>query len=87
MRPTTNAPVSVRINPAERALLEAAAADAHTNLSDFMRRKALEAAELQLLDRRLIAIPPEAWVQIEAWAQQPARPIAALQDLATSRPA
>jgi hypothetical protein len=34
--------VSVRVNPDERAILEAAAELAHTNLSDFMRRKALE---------------------------------------------
>jgi hypothetical protein len=36
-------------NPDERAILEAAAEQARTSLSDFMRRKALEAAEVEVL--------------------------------------
>ena len=44
--PTASAAVlSVRVSASERALLEAAAEQASTNLSDFVRRRALEAAE------------------------------------------
>ena len=59
---TANPPVSVRVSPGERDLLEAAAAQARTSLSDFVRRKALEAAEMDLLDRRIVTIPAAACV-------------------------
>jgi len=44
--------LSVRLSDQERVLLEAASAQARTSLSDFVRRKALEAAEAGVLDRR-----------------------------------
>ena len=56
MMPNVNSPVSVRVSPDERTLLEAAAEQAHTNLSDFVRRKAIEAAEMALLDQRQVTI-------------------------------
>jgi len=87
MLPTQNPPVSVRVSPSERDLLEAAAAQARTNLSDFVRRKALEAAEMELLDHRIVTIPAAAWERFEAWAQTPAKPVPALRDLAAARPA
>jgi uncharacterized protein (DUF1778 family) len=37
--------LNVRVSPEERNLLEAAAEQARTSLSDFLRRKAVEAAE------------------------------------------
>lgn len=55
------APVSERISQPERELLEAAAAQANTNLSAFIRRKAVEAAEIELLERRLFTIPAARW--------------------------
>ena len=85
--PTPNPPVSVRVSPGERELLEAAAAQARTTLSDFVRRKAIEAAEMDLLDHRIISIPADAWDRFEAWAKAPAKPVPALRDLAASRPA
>jgi hypothetical protein len=52
--PSTNTSVlSVRVSREERAILEAAAEQAHTNLSDFVRRKALEAAEADVLNRSI----------------------------------
>jgi uncharacterized protein (DUF1778 family) len=48
---------SVRVDSEERALLEAAAELSHTNLSDFVRRTALEAAEANPLDRTVVSIP------------------------------
>ena len=80
-------PVSVRVNEHERLLLEAAAEHARTNLSDFIRRKALEAAELEVLEHRLVTIGAQDWERFEAWATSPAVPNAALQKLAGSRPA
>jgi uncharacterized protein (DUF1778 family) len=63
--------LSVRITDDERALLEAAADQAQTNLSDFVRRRALDAAELEVLDRSVVTIPAEDWEAFEAWARRP----------------
>ena len=83
---TINSVLSVRVTPAERDLLVAAADQAHTNLSDFVRRKALEAAELDVLDRRVVTIPAEHWDKLERWVDAPARAVPALQKLAATRP-
>lgn len=81
------APVSVRVSAHERELLEAAAEQARTNLSDFIRRKALEAAETELFHRGIVAIPAAHWKKFEAWAHKPARDVAGLRDLAGTKPA
>lgn len=82
-----SAVLSVRVSPGERALLEHAAAQAHTSLSDFVRRKVLEAAETELPERRLVAIPADDWEKFEAWADAPPKDVPALQRLAAARPA
>jgi len=84
---TPNPPVSVRVTPNEREMLEAAAAHARTNLSDFVRRKALEAAEVELLAHPVVTIPAADWERFEAWAHAPAKPVPALRELAAIRPA
>jgi uncharacterized protein (DUF1778 family) len=81
------APLSVRVTAAERQLLESAAAQAHTSLSDFVRRKAIEAAELDLMERRVITIPVEDWEKFEAWVKSPPEDRPRLRELANSRPA
>ena len=68
---TANAVLSVRVTANERELLEAAAEQAHTSLSDFIRRKALEAAEMDLLDRRIVTIPAADWEKFEEWMNAP----------------
>lgn len=78
--------LSVRLSDQERILLEAASSQARTNLSDFVRRKALEAAEADLFDRRIITIPAKDWERFEAWAAAPAREIAGLKELAARPP-
>jgi uncharacterized protein (DUF1778 family) len=83
----TSSVLSVRLSDEERALLEAASAQARTNLSDFVRRKALEAAEVDLLERRVVTIPAKDWERFEAWAAAPAREIAGLKDLSSHPPA
>lgn len=89
MMPTPNqTPVlSVRVSRSERDLLEHAAEQAHTNLSDFVRRKALEAAEIEVLEHRVVTIPAGDWDKFEAWATAPAKSVPALRHLATTRPA
>lgn len=79
--------LSVRVSPSERDLLEFAAEQARTSLSDFVRRKALEAAEMDVLEHRVVTIPAEDWEKFEAWVNTPAKDVPALRKLATSRPA
>jgi len=53
--------LSVRLSEQECPLLEAASAQARTNVSDFVRRKALEAAETDVLERRIVTVPAKDW--------------------------
>jgi uncharacterized protein (DUF1778 family) len=78
--------LSVRLTARERALLKAASSEARTKLSDFVRRKALQAAEADLLERRVVVIPAKDWERFEAWASRPAREIAGLKELARKPP-
>jgi uncharacterized protein (DUF1778 family) len=78
--------LSVRLSDQERALLEAASAQAQTNVSDFVRRKALEAAEIDVLERRVVVIPAKDWERFEAWAAKPARELAGIKELARRPP-
>jgi len=83
---TTTSVLSVRVNPDERALLEAAAEQARTSLSDFVRRKAVEAAEVDVLNRSIVTIPAKDWNAFEAWLKRPAKAIPALRKLANTTP-
>jgi len=73
--------VSVRVSETERTLLESAADTAKTNLSDFIRRRAIEAAEEDLMERRIITLSPEAWEMFEANMKEPSRRIEAVAKL------
>jgi uncharacterized protein (DUF1778 family) len=55
-------------------------------LSDFVRRRALEAAEMDILDRRIVTIPAQDWQKFEAWVSAPAKDVPALRRLAGIRP-
>jgi uncharacterized protein (DUF1778 family) len=83
---TTTSVLSVRVSPDERAILEAAAEQTRTSLSDFMRRKSLEAAEAEMLDRSIVTIPAKDWEAFEAWITRPAEAIPALSELARRTP-
>jgi uncharacterized protein (DUF1778 family) len=78
--------LSVRLSGQERRLLEAASTKARSNLSDFVRRKALEAAEIDFLERRIVEIPAKDWERFEAWAAGPAREFKGLKELAKRPP-
>lgn len=82
----TTSVLSVRVSEEERTLLEAASEQAQTSLSDFVRRKALEAAEIEFLERRIVTIPAKDWEAFEEWAHRPPRKIAALEKLARTAP-
>lgn len=78
--------VSVWVSRKERELLEAAADQSHTNLSDFIRRNAIEAAEVELLQRTRVVIPASKWKKFEAWVNRPAKNIPALKKLSKNGP-
>ena len=78
--------LSVRVSSEERILLEAASEQARTSLSDFVRRKALEAAEINVLERSVVTIPAKHWEAFESWIARPAKPIPALKRLARKTP-
>jgi uncharacterized protein (DUF1778 family) len=83
--PTTSV-LSVRVNPVERAVLEAAAEQARTSLSDFVRRKAVEAAESEVLNRTIVTIPAKDWEAFEDWVNRPSEAIEGLKKLARATP-
>jgi uncharacterized protein (DUF1778 family) len=73
--------LSVRVSPAERELLDAAASQSRTSISDFVRRAAIEAAEMEVLNRPTVTIPAESWEAFEAWASRPAESVPELVKL------
>ena len=85
-QPTTTSILSVRVSPDERAVLEAAAEQSRTTLSDFMRRKAVDAAETEMFHRGIVRIPAEQWEAFESWINRPAEDIPALAELARRVP-
>jgi uncharacterized protein (DUF1778 family) len=82
----TTSKLSVRLSDEERALLEAASAQAQMNVSDFVRRKALEAAEIDVLERRSVVMPAKDWERFDAWAAKPARELVGINELARRPP-
>jgi uncharacterized protein (DUF1778 family) len=52
------------------------------SLRDFIRRKALESAEMDVLNRSVVTIPAKDWEAFEAWLNRPAEAIPALAELA-----
>jgi uncharacterized protein (DUF1778 family) len=78
--------LSVRVSEEERALLQAASDLARTSLSEFIRRKALDAAEMDVQERRIVTIAARDWKKFEAWADRPAQEIEGLADLARRAP-
>ncbi len=78
--------LSVRVSPDERALLDAAAKETRTSVSDFVRRAAVEAAEIEILKRSNVIIPAESWEAFEAWAARPAEVLPGLKALMQRKP-
>jgi uncharacterized protein (DUF1778 family) len=78
--------LSVRVSRRERELLDAAADQSRTSISDFVRRAAVEAAEMEVLNRRNVTIPAESWEAFEAWAARPAEELPGLRTLMQRKP-
>jgi uncharacterized protein (DUF1778 family) len=78
--------LSVRASEDDRALLESASALAHTSLGEFIRPKALDAAEADVLERRIVTISATDGEAFEARANRPSEEIAGLEDLARRAP-
>ena len=85
-QPNTTTVLSVRVSREERAILEAAAEQSRTSLSDFMRRKALEAAEIDVLNRSVVTIPAKDWDAFEQWVKTTPGDNPALEKLARLKP-
>ncbi|MCI4685077.1 DUF1778 domain-containing protein [Candidatus Rhodoblastus alkanivorans] len=85
-QPLSSSVLSVRVSSDERALLEEAAAQSHTTLSEFMRRRSIEAAEAEVLNRSVITIPAKDWEAFEAWISRPAEAVPTLAELARRTP-
>jgi len=83
---TDTAILSVRVTPNERALLEAAAEQSRTTLSEFMRPKSVEAADTEVLNRSIVTIRAEDWEAFEAWINRPAEAKEKLAKLARRKP-
>jgi uncharacterized protein (DUF1778 family) len=84
--PPSTSVLSVRVNPGERAILEAAAEQSHTSLGDFIRRKALESAEIDRLSQAIVTIPAKDWEAFESWIRRGPRTILALRELGRRKP-
>jgi uncharacterized protein (DUF1778 family) len=83
---STSSILSVRVTSAERAILEAAVEQSHSSLSEFVRRKALESAETEVLSRAVVTISAYDWDAFEAWIGRKAKAIPALADRARRTP-
>lgn len=78
-------PISVRFGDRDLRIIEAGAENARTNLSDYIRRKCIEGAEIDLLQRSIVTIPAANWDKFEAWANKPAKRVKGLRELAKTR--
>ena len=78
--------LSVRVSPDEKGMLQAAANEARSTVSEFMRRKALEGAEMELIERRIITIDVDQWEAFESRLSASAKTIPALQELFDRKP-
>ena len=82
----TTAVLSVRVSQEERTILEAASEQAHTSLSDFVRLKAVDAAECDMLERQVLTIPAKDWEAFESLASRAVQDIPAIKELAARAP-
>ena len=74
------------VSPNERTLPKTAIGQARIRLSAFVRRKAVDAAECEMLERRVATIPANDWERFESCASQPAREIPANKEPAAQAP-
>jgi uncharacterized protein (DUF1778 family) len=73
--------VDVRVSPAAKAKLQAAASAAHRSMSDFVMESALSRAEETLAERRVFGLDAEKWAAFKAALDAPVRPLPRLEAL------
>lgn len=73
--------LDVRVSPAAKAKLQAAAASVHRSMSDFVMESALARAEDTLAERRVFGLDAEKWAAFQAALDAPARSLPRLQAL------
>lgn len=78
--------LNLRIPPAERNLIDQAAAVQGTTRTDFILSAARRAAEAALLDRALLAVTPEAYAEFLARLDAPAQPNERLRETMQAPP-
>ncbi len=79
--------LNVPVSQDERDVLEFAAGQTGADLGDYVRRRAVEAAEIDVLEYRLATIPAQDWEKFEVWVNTPPKDVHALRKLAASHPA
>ena len=73
--------LDVRVSPAAKAKLQAAASAVHRSMSDFVMESALSRAEEALADRRIFGLDADKWAAFQAALDAPAHPLPRLQAL------
>lgn len=73
--------LNLRVNTAQKMLLEAASQAMGTDVSTFVLRAATEAAAAVLADRRMFVLDQEAWQVFDDAPARPAGDIAGLREL------
>ncbi|MHB1891038.1 MAG: type II toxin-antitoxin system TacA family antitoxin [Acidimicrobiales bacterium] len=58
--------LNLRLTPAQDAVLRTAAAARRESTSDYVLRHAVEAAEMDLADRRVFVVDDAAWTELQA---------------------
>ena len=70
--------LNVRVTPSEQDILAFAAGQAGTSPDEYVRRKAIEAAEIDVLEYRLVTIPAADWEKFAGWVNSPVKYVPAL---------
>jgi uncharacterized protein (DUF1778 family) len=73
--------LDLRVSPAAKAKLQAAASAAHRSMSDFVMESALTRAEEALAERRVFGLDAKKWAAFQAALDAPACPLPRLQAL------
>jgi len=73
--------LDVRVSPAAKAKLQAAASAVHRSMSDFVMESALSRAEETLAERRVFGLDAEKWAAFQTALDAPVRPLPRLQAL------
>jgi hypothetical protein len=76
-----NARIEFRLSDAQRDLIARGAEASNKTLSEFVIEHVTLAAEMAILDRRIITLDPEAFAQFEEILDRPARVNEGLKDL------